>query len=205
MIFGEGIDVVEKAPAKDVNLNETGANALWGQHGWRYTNKSGKLLSKDAILNDSTYKYLVAKNSRQVFETTALAIKGRQTNTYYGSVRWGWRTDANSNFTKIPLQVVSQGVPSSTFIKSAELWNSSQTSKKESTLNLPIENVQLINKVTGVNMGSGPPFIHLPFETRVVVKPGFPSRIDSFIRVVDGPHTGKTGLVKNSDLSDERP
>ena len=34
------------------------------------------------------------KDSRQIFEATALAIKGAQSGTYYGSVRWGWRTDA---------------------------------------------------------------------------------------------------------------
>lgn len=180
-----------------------GANATY-QLGYRY--KTGKTWKKQsAMLFDGPTLSGVAKNSKQIFETTALAIKGTQANTYYGSVRWGWQTDAKSKFTKIPFQVVSQGVPSSTFMKAAEKWNTTKTSTGKNTVDLPIRDVKLISNISGVNIGPGPVFVHLAFWTRVVVLPGFPSVTESYIRVVDGPHTGETGRVQNSDLSDERP
>src|SRR5690606_39791466 len=66
--------------------------------------------------------------TKQIFETTALAIKGAQAGTYYGSIQWGWKTDNAGTHTKIPFQAVSEGVPSSSFLKAAELWNASTDS-----------------------------------------------------------------------------
>ena len=37
----------------------------------------------------------------------AHATKGKQAGTYYGSGRWGWRTDAKGSFTKIDLAQAS--------------------------------------------------------------------------------------------------
>ncbi|MCP4366860.1 MAG: DUF4157 domain-containing protein [Deltaproteobacteria bacterium] len=179
-----------------------GVNATY-QLGYHY--KSGKTLKKqNAMLFDGPTRSGAAKDSRHIFETTALAIKGTQSGAYYGSVRWGWRTDSKSNFTKIPLQVVSQGVPSSTFMKAAEIWNASKTSTGSNTVDLPIKDVKLISNFAGVDIGLGPVYIHLPKGTRVVEMPGFPSMTETYIRVVDGPYTGKTGKVPNSDLVDER-
>lgn len=192
-----------KTKNKDT-LSSTATSAQWGKHGWRYTNKAGKVKTRAATLKDNPTRSGAAKNSRHIFETTALALKGSQTGTYYGSVRWGWRTDAKENFTKIPLQIVSQGTPSSTFLKAAELWNASKTSKGAETLDLPVEGVKVISNPKGVNIGLGPLYTHLPMGTRVVEMPGFPSMIKTYIRVVDGIYTGETGTVKNSDLKDER-
>ena len=58
---------------------------------------------------------------------TALAIKGAQAGTYYGSVRWGWRTDAAGAHTKVDLAKVTEGIPSSTFLKAGAIWNASKT------------------------------------------------------------------------------
>lgn len=179
-----------------------GANATY-QLGHRY--KTGATWNtKDAKLFDGPTRGGAAKNSRHIFETTALALKGTQAGTYYGSVRWGWQTDNKGNFSKIPLAKVSEGTPSSTFMKAAELWNASKTSSGANTVNLPIEDVQLISNPAGVNIGLGPVYTHLPMGTRVVVMPGFPSMLESNIRVVDGPHTGETGKILNADMSDER-
>ncbi len=65
-------------------------------------------------------------NSGQVFETAALAMEGPQAGTYYGSVEWGWRTDAAGAFTRLPLRLISDGVPSVNFRTAATIWNASR-------------------------------------------------------------------------------
>ncbi|HEX8114343.1 MAG TPA: hypothetical protein VF516_41720 [Kofleriaceae bacterium] len=132
----------EGAPAGDTRLDQTTPDPDvtkkndWGRHGFRYTDASGALKEQDALLNDETGLNNGATDSAQIYETTALAIKGNQKDSYYGSVEWGWRTDSGGAFTKLPLKVISQGVPSSTFMKSAELWNSGTTASGASTLDL---------------------------------------------------------------------
>ncbi|WP_339734491.1 DUF4157 domain-containing protein [uncultured Sunxiuqinia sp.] len=176
----------------------------WGEHGYRY--KSGKAWkSKDAELHDAPMQPGRSKNAEQLFETTALAIDGTQKGTYYGSVQWGWRTDSKAKFSRIPFAVQSQGTPSSTFLKAAEIWNTTKTSKGESSLNLPVEDVKWINNIMGVDIGLGPLYTHLPWGTRVVVLPGFAPFGSSLIKVVDGPFTGETGEVEDRYLLDERP
>ena len=184
------------------SLDDTSVSAGWGQLGW---NDSSKVpAKKDATLIDQPTLFNAEKNSAQLFETTAIATKGAQAGTYYGSVKWGWRTDAAKNHTIITLDKVSEGTPSSTFMKSAGLWNASKDSTGKNTVDLPVEDVQLISNPAGVDIGLGPVYTHLPVGTRVVIMPGFPSMIESFIRVVDGSFTGETGKVKNSDMTDER-
>ncbi len=189
---------------KDKTLEDTKPGATWGQHGYRYYDASKTLKEKKAILKDTPKIHTASKDSLQVFETTAVAIKGKQKDSYYGSVSWGWKTDSKGLFKKLPLQVASQGVPSSSFLKAAEIWNASKTSKGKDTLNLPSKDVKLISNPKGVNIGPGPLYTYLPKGTRVVETPGFPSMVETYIKVIDGSHVGKTGKVMNSDLSDER-
>ncbi len=92
---------------------------------------------QDAILYDGPTSFGAQKDSSQLFETTALAIKGTQAGTYYGSVRWGWRTDSAGAFTKEPFAVASQGVPSATFMKAAGIWNAAKDSTGADTVDLP--------------------------------------------------------------------
>jgi hypothetical protein len=120
------------------SLDDTNTSAGWGQHGYHYNDASGPKHQK-AILKDEPKLNNAEKDSGQIFETTALATKGNQSGTYYGSVKWGWRTSSKGNFTKIPLQISSQGVPSSTFMKSAEIWNNSKDSTGANTIDLPIQ------------------------------------------------------------------
>jgi hypothetical protein len=65
-----------------------------GRHGWRFTEKDGTVKSRSAQMNDEPALPAHGANASQIFETTALAIEGAQTGTSYGSVRWGWRTNA---------------------------------------------------------------------------------------------------------------
>ena len=94
-----------------------------GELGWHYKDNANKVQHKDATLIDDPVMSGSQKDSRQVFETTALATKGVQAGTYYGSVRWGWHTDSAGKFTKIDLQQVSLATPSSTFLKAARMWD----------------------------------------------------------------------------------
>lgn len=174
--------------------------------GWHYTDKVGKIVEKDAQLSDAPKirSVDVSKSSGQIFETTALAIKGNQTGTYYGSVRWGWRSDDKGNFAKLPLEVVSQGVPSSTFMKSAEVWNTSKDASGNEAVDLPIEQVYLVS--AQVNMRTvGGAVIQLPANTRVALR-HWTDSMGNFVEVMvaDGPQTGQRGYIHNDYLRDER-
>ena len=123
------------------------ANAEFGEHGWRYKDATGALQEQTAKLTDRPRRAGAAKDSRQIFETVALATKGAQAGTYYGSVRWGWRTDAAGAFTKVPLSMVSEGTPSATFLKAGEVWNASKTPVgNKATVDLPIPDVKVTQR-----------------------------------------------------------
>jgi nucleoid-associated protein YgaU len=115
----------------------------WGEHGYRYLDCSG-LHKKDAELHDAPKIPDRGTNAEQLFETTALAVKGTQEDTYYGSVEWGWRTDAKGNFSRIPFKAISQGAPTSTFFKAAQIWNTTKTAGGAATLDIPIIDVKLV-------------------------------------------------------------
>ncbi len=106
-------------------LWDTPTQAQWGQHGYHYVDKTGVVNKKDAILKDTPQLPGHGANASQIFETTALAVTGVQSGTYYGSVRWGWKTNAAGAFSKIPLTKVSDDLPSGTFSRSQALWNKS--------------------------------------------------------------------------------
>ena len=59
------------------------ADAFFGEHGFHYTEK-GTVKQQDAKLKDKPRMAHADKDSRQIFETTALATKGTQAGTYYG-------------------------------------------------------------------------------------------------------------------------
>jgi hypothetical protein len=184
------------------------ANREFGQHGWRYIDPAGALKDEVAILKDTPRRSDAEKNSQQVFETTALATKGTQAGTYYGSVRWGWRTDAAGDLTKIELQKVSDGVPSSTFLKSAELWNDGESSKGEASIDLPVPDVKVTTAPITLRPPAPAPEVVLPAPTRLQIVHGFLAGVvGGTVKVVDGPHTGITGEVRAADWSaidDER-
>jgi hypothetical protein len=181
----------------------------FGENGWRYTDKSG-VKEKTAWMFDKPRRGGANKDSRQIFEVTALAIKGAQVGTYYGSVRWGWRTDAAGAHTKIDLAKVAEGIPSSTFLKAGEIWNASKTPGGKDTVDLPMPDK--VKKTTGpVTLKPPIPMadIALPVGTRVqIVSAVVGPLAGGTIKVVDGPHNGITGEVAAGpewgNIADER-
>jgi hypothetical protein len=208
--------VTALTPAQQAaNTASTGASGAqydgWGEHGYRY--KDGNAWkTKDATLHDSPMVPSRTKKAEQLFETTALAIDGTQEGTYYGSVQWGWRTDDKGKFQKVELSVVTQGVPSSTFLKAAQIWNTGKSSTGAANLPLPTVDVHLVNKDAGVvlNEGLTGPYRQprLPRGTRVQIidrnstDPAGARKAD--VKIVDGPETGARGWLNAADLSDER-
>jgi len=110
----------------------------WGRHGWRFTDKAGKLQKRDALLFDKAKLDPHGPKSSQVFETTAVALKGVQEGTWYGSVQWGWESDAANKFKKLPLKLVRKDVPTGTFSTAAGLWAAKPTSTGAATIPLPM-------------------------------------------------------------------
>jgi Domain of unknown function (DUF4157) len=127
-----------KAAGPKDRLADTPTDKSWGRHGWRFTDSKGKLHQRDAILRDKPSIELHGPNSSQVFETTAVAVKGVQEGTWYGSVEWGWRSDAANKFSKLPLTLVQKDVPTGTFSAAAGLWAANPTSTGAATLPLPM-------------------------------------------------------------------
>lgn len=205
--YGNPLYAADKPAAKD-GLADTATHAGWGQHGWRYTDSAKKTQKQDAILKDKPQLFSTRKESSQVFETTALAVKGAQSGTFYGSVRWGWQKDAAGKVSKLPLTLVSQGVPSATFGRASELWNTAKTSEGKDTIDLPVTNVHVINSANAEffatakdaqpGRAAGTP---LPIGTRfrilrdvqyVWLNPVV------HIEIVDGPMTYRRGYIRNS-------
>jgi len=77
-------------PAAGDNLGDTATVAGWGRHGWHYTDAAGAPQHQKATLIDRPRLPGRGNNSKQVFETAALAVEGRQQGSYMGSVEWGW-------------------------------------------------------------------------------------------------------------------
>ncbi len=184
------------------------ATTSFGQHGFHFKDRTGALKEKDANLKDEPKWPHSQKDSRQIFETTALATKGAQAGTYYGSVRWGWRTDAAGTYSKLPLEKVSEGIPSSTFLKSASIWNTGSASGGAANVKLPVPEVKKTNGPVTLNLPIPMLSLALPVGTRVLVETtmAMPA-LSATVRVVDGPHNGMSGEVDASEwgnLVDER-
>jgi hypothetical protein len=205
------------APAAGDVLSATATVAGWGQHGWRFTDKAGKLRKQDALLKDTPRIPGHGADASQIFETTALAVAGTQEGTYYGSVQWGWQTDAAGTFSKLPLTLVSNDVPSATFATSSELWNKSKTAAGKETIDLPLVAGKYTN-ATGVWIVSNP----ATAATSIVAKVKKNTRVEVTdkgaaqpfntgakvqwwkVTVVDGTAIGKVGWAMETMLSDTK-
>lgn len=137
-IIGGIVDTVKGALDMPLDkLAETPTHSQWGQHGYHYQDKSKVTMEQDALLKDSTARPKRGANACQIFETAAVSLEGAQKDTYYGTVQWGWQSDGGGAFTMLPLSIVSSGVPTSTFMKAAEIWNAGHSESGEKNIALP--------------------------------------------------------------------
>ena len=165
----------------------------WGEHGYRYKDAGG-WKEKVANLHDTPVRPNGGKNAGQVFETAALAMEGAQKGTYYGSVEWGWKTDDAGVFTKLPLKVVSMGVPSDEFMAAAKMWKKSKTAGNESVIPLPIvEVMKIYNSPIDVMLELGK-FVGIPKGSKYKVL-DTSDPLAAKIEVTDGPYKGQKGYV----------
>lgn len=140
-----------------------------------YRKKVGKeWKDKSALLSDGPTLFDASKNSQQIFEATALALKGNQEGTYYGSVQWGWKTDAAGKHSLIPFKKVKDGVPSGKFMRAAKVWNGAQDSTGLNTIDLPLQWTGTIHNTSLAALRSGkgastPTLADLPRGTKITV------------------------------------
>jgi hypothetical protein len=163
---------------------------LWGQHAEK--NKSGWT---PAILKDKPTTE-GGKNSSKEFETTALAIEGKQKGTYYGSVKWGWKRDEKGKFSLINFDIVSKGVPSKNFMEAAKKWN---TGKTRGTL---------IPKANGTKVYNDKLVEIFTIDADTELTQLFTAATDNdtyvAVEVISaGKYKGKKGLAKVNDLRDK--
>lgn len=122
--LGDGKDLGDTPdtdnPGKDVGSGDDDALYKLGHH---YHDSTGALKAENAEMFDAPRLTDVPPNSGQEFETTVLATEGSDKDAYYGSVRWGWQTDAEGNYTKLDFEKISDAIPSDNFIAAAKQWN----------------------------------------------------------------------------------
>jgi hypothetical protein len=108
-----------------------------GQHGFHYFDETATVHEQDAILRDGPFLPSSSTRASQHFETAALAIEGKQKNTFYGSVSWGWAKNELQGVTTFPPSLSSKTIPTLPFRAAAQAWTGSKTSKGEETIGLP--------------------------------------------------------------------
>ncbi|BAZ31949.1 OmpA/MotB domain-containing protein [Cylindrospermum sp. NIES-4074] len=118
----------------------------YGEHGYHKRKPDGTFDTKDATLNDTPRRKInfAGQQWQQSFEVTALILDGPMTNTYLGSIEWGWENDATGKATlkPSPIKLVRPGAPTSDFMDAARKWNKlqfpdSSTGKTYDTVDLP--------------------------------------------------------------------
>jgi hypothetical protein len=120
---GQGLDATPEsdAPGKPVG---GGADDAKYRLGWHYRS-NGQVEKQSAQLRDAPKvpRPAPGHTASQVFETTAVAIEGKDKDLYYGSVEWGWEIDERGQFKRLPLTLLRESMPSSRFVDAAKLWN----------------------------------------------------------------------------------
>jgi hypothetical protein len=206
--------------AKGDTLTSTGTLAPdqpgGGRHGFRWVDDTGTEHKRSALMNDAP-QLAVANDSKQEFETTAVAVRGEQFGTYYGSVSWGWRRDAAGTFTRLPLRLKRGDAPSEVFNQAGDLWNASSTAAGDRHVQLPTAVGRWIDHTDAPvtdDPGAASPteVFRLSFQDRVEVTDmgwGRPfnrgARKWRKITVVSGANIGQVGWVLSTYLSRNKP
>jgi hypothetical protein len=71
------------------------------------------------------------------FETCAICKAGKDKDTYYGCVNWGYDIDAADTFTEDNFALVSKGTPSTDFLAAGKKWNDQTVPVATADLPLP--------------------------------------------------------------------
>jgi len=167
----------------------------FAQHGYR-TFADGQWTVQPAQIHDQPTLHTNQPDASTLFETTAIAVKGNQQNTYYGSVTWGMRTDADGNVTKVELARGSDAVPTQKFMAAARQWNASTA---RGTLVTSTEPTAVHDEELHVQF-TLPRGVKLAQRDTTTVEQAVYLAIE-----VDGgaaAHGGKTGYVKLDDVED---
>ena len=174
-----------------------------GRPGWRHKDaKTGKISTRSARLNDTPQLPGRGANASQVFESTAVALEGKQRGTYYGSVEWGWRTDAAGTFSIIPLAKKQDDAPSDSFREATGLWNASKTSTGGNVVKLGTAEGRFVT-ADHVKLFNGPTANasrrELDKNTRVQTTDSKGAR--SKVTVIDGAGASEVGWVLTANLA----
>ncbi len=195
---------------EDVNLGATkelkdtvqSADKRVGEMGYCFKEKPTDAAKKkhSAVLLD-TPKGGKNKGEGKMFESTAFAIDGADSGTYYGSVTWGYTmegTTAAPTVTKYDISLASKGTPTSNFIEAAKLWNAGKTRGTVEVTADP-EATVLKGDASGTEkLAKGSKLKQLS-----TVMWGSSPSIKAEVLKADGTGSGKIVFVKNSDVKDK--
>jgi hypothetical protein len=199
-------------------LWDTATGPQFGHHGYHHVDSKGVLAHREALLKDKPRLLKTRVNPSQVFEDTAIAVTGVQTGATYGSVQWGWKTDAAGNAVKIPLTKVSDDTPSVGFKQAEALWNKSKDSAGNDLIKFFTASRMFV-QADDTPLVSDPAdpakteLARLPKNARIeVINKGvwepFNAGAASIkwwnITVTDGADVGKTGWVQSNQLGNAK-
>lgn len=168
----------------------------FGQHAI----KEGDAWTQNAILKDSPTTNKDIPNTKEVFETTALAIDGAEKDKYYGSITWGCHTDGSGKVTKHEIALEAIDTPSENFIGAAKKWNAGKTRGSLKVKNaITIDEVKLEEDYpnTGKQLSLDEGCLLKQKDT--VDDEGVPSLI---VKVLDGANKNKLGCIAVKDVED---
>jgi hypothetical protein len=146
-------------------LTDVGANAGFGQHGFRKAKAGGApgFDVQNAKLGDGPSRRITfaGEEFNGKFETTALVLDGPLKDTYLGSVEWGYKVDGAGTASADPaaLTVVRVGAPTAQFMAAAKKWNSAKftdpsDAKVYDTVDLPLTSNDDSGAVAANDMGA---------------------------------------------------
>ena len=138
------------------SLTDKPITPAFGAHGHRIKKPDGTFDTKDAELDDPPNRQLafVGQEWDAKFEVAALVLKGPLTNTYLGTVEWGYKVDATGVAKTDPaaVRVVSMGTPSAGFNTAGKAWNDAKIHDPDGverdTVNIPLATVHSVDPST---------------------------------------------------------
>jgi hypothetical protein len=163
--------------------------------GYRYMDRDTEK-TKPAWLFDGPELQGRANNSSQVFESAALALEGRQQGTFMGSVQWGWKVDGGGKFEKLDLKLMSNDVPTESFMAAARQWNDSKALGTLQTAADPTK-VYDTNYAEVFEIAKGTVVKRLPQRAWIQG-----TVVYNAVSIEDGDHKDETGRIKVADLQD---